>query len=221
MTGGVVELAGPAGAGKTTVATALTRTLPGTRLGRPPGRIATVRALVPAAPMLLACRDAAGAGRWWSQPELRSIGYLLAWQRTLTAPGPGRLLLLDHGPVFRLATLVAGRPAALRDSAFGPWWRRNAAAWAGLLDTVVVLDAPTDELIARIESRQREHRVRGAGRSEAERFVEDYRVAFDEVLRTLSDLGTPVVRVDTAAPPDDVADDVRSRLLASPAGGPR
>jgi thymidylate kinase len=104
---------------------------------------------------------------------------------------------------------------------FGPWWRRTAAAWAGLLDEVVVLDAPTEELISRIESRPREHRVRGAGRSEAERFVDDYRVAFDEVLRALSDLGTPVVRVDTAAPPDAVADDVRSRLLASPAGGSR
>jgi hypothetical protein len=221
VTGGVVELAGPAGAGKTTVATALTRMLPGTRLGPPPGRFATVRALVPATPMLLASRSAAGEGKRWSQPEIRSVGYLLAWQRTLATPEPGRLLLLDHGPVFRLAMLVAGRPAALRHSVFGPWWRRTAAAWAALLDEVVVLDAPTEELISRIESRPREHRVRGAGRSEAERFVDDYRVAFDEVLRTLSDLGTPVVRVDTAAPPDAVADDVRSRLLASPAGGSR
>lgn len=221
MTGGVVELAGPAGAGKTTVATALTRTLPGTRLGPSPGRFATLRSLVPTVPVLLASRSVAGPARWWSEPELRSVGYLLAWQRTLATPEPGRLLLLDHGPVFRLAMLVAGRPTALQHPVFGPWWRRTAAAWGGLLDAVVVLDAPTEELISRIESRPREHRVRGAERPDAERFVEDYRVAFAEVLHCLSDQGTPVVRVDTAAPPDEVADAVRTRLLASPAGGPR
>ena len=220
MTGGVVELAGPAGAGKTTVARALVRSLPGARLGSPPGRLATVRSVVTTAPVLLASRSVAAPGRWWSEPELRSVGYLLAWQRQV-GEAAGEPLLLDHGPVFRLAMLVAGRPTALQHPVFGPWWRRTAAAWAGLLDAVVVLDAPTEELISRIESRPREHRVRGAERSAAERFVEDYRVAFAEVLRCLSDLGTPVVRVDTAAPPDDVADAVRSRLLASPARGPR
>jgi hypothetical protein len=217
VTGGVVELAGPAGAGKTTVATALTRMLPGTRLGPPPGRFATVRALVPATPMLLASRSAAGDGKRWSQPEIRSVGYLLAWQRTLATPEPGRLLLLDHGPVFRLAMLVAGRPQALRHPVFGPWWWRTATAWARLLDTVVVLDAPTDELIKRIEARPRAHRVRGADPREAERFVDAYRVAFEQVLRVVSHEGTPVVRVDTAAPPEVVVDAVRARLLVGTA----
>ena len=211
MTNGVVELAGPAGAGKTTVARALVRSLPGARLGSPPGRLATVRSVVTTAPVLLASRSVAAPGRWWSEPELRSVGYLLAWQRQPRVAGEP--LLLDHGPVFRLAMLVAGRPQALRHPVFGPWWWRTATAWGRLLDTVVVLDAPTDELIARIEARPREHRVRGADPREAERFLDAYRVAFDRVLRVVSDEGTPVVRVDTAAPPEVVADAVRARLL--------
>jgi hypothetical protein len=221
VNGGVVELAGPAGAGKTTVATALTRSLPGTRLGSPPGRLATARALLPTVPVLLASRSLAAPGRWWSEPELRSVGYLVAWQRRLAPPRPEDLLLLDHGPVFRLAMLVAGRPNALEDHAFGPWWRRTTAVLAGKLDAVVVLDAPTAELIGRIEARDRAHRVRGADRGDAERFVDQYRAAFETVLRIMSDQGTPVVRVDTAAPPDVVVDAVRARLLGSVAGGRR
>ena len=212
MTNGVVELAGPAGAGKTTVAGGLLRSLPGARLGSPPGRLATVRSVVTTAPVLLASRSVAAPGRWWSEAELRSVGYLLAWQRQLRESA-GEPLLLDHGPVFRLAMLVAGQPQVLRHPVFGPWWWRTATAWGRLLDTVVVLDAPTDELIARIEARPREHRVRGVDPRQAARFVDAYRVAFDQVLRVVSDEGTPVVRVDTAAPPEVVADAVRARLL--------
>ena len=221
MTGGVVELAGPAGAGKTTVARALVRSLPGARLGSPPGRLATVRSVVTTAPVLLASRSLAAPGRWWSEAELRSVGYLLAWQHELRDAVAGEPLLLDHGPVFRLAMLVAGQPQALRHPVFGPWWWRTATTWGRLLDMVVVLDAPTDDLIARIEARPREHRVRGADPREAERFVDAYRVAFDQVLRVVSHEGTPVVRVDTAAPPEVVADAVRARLLVDTSGDRR
>jgi len=72
VTNGVVELAGPAGAGKTTVARALVRSLPGARLASPPGRLATVRSVVTTAPVLLASRSVAAPGRWWSEAELRS-----------------------------------------------------------------------------------------------------------------------------------------------------
>ena len=221
MTVGVVELAGPAGAGKTTVARALVRSLPGARLGSPPGRLATIRSVVTTAPVLLASRSLAAPGRWWSEAELRSVGYLLAWQHELRDAVPGEPLLLDHGPVFRLAMLVAGQPQALRHPVFGPWWWRTATTWGRLLDMVVVLDAPTDALIARIEARPREHRVRGADPREVERFVDAYRVAFDQVLRVVSHEGTPVVRVDTAAPPEVVADAVRARLLVDTSGDRR
>ena len=220
MTGGVVELAGPAGAGKTTVAKVLVRSVPGARLGSPPGRLATVRSVVSTAPVLVASRSVAAPG-WWSEAELRSVGYLIAWQRQLRDAVPEEVLLLDHGPVFRLAMLVAGRSQALRDPVFGPWWWRTAAAWGRLLDTVVVLDAPTDELIARIEARPRDHRVRGADPRAAERFLNAYRVAFDQVLRVVSDEGTSVVRVDTAAAPEVVADSVRARLLVDTSGDRR
>ncbi len=221
MTVGVVELAGPAGAGKTTVARALVRSLPGARLGSPPGRLATIRSVVTTAPVLLASRSLAAPGRWWSEAELRSVGYLLAWQHELRDAVAGEPLLLDHGPVFRLAMLVAGQPQALRHPVFGPWWWRTATTWGRLLDMVVVLDAPTDDLIARIEARPREHRVRGADPREVERFVDAYRVAFDQVLRVVSHEGTPVVRVDTAAPPEVVADAVRARLLVDTSGDRR
>jgi acetolactate synthase regulatory subunit len=51
--------------------------------------------------------------------------------------------------------------------------------------------------------------------------VDAYRVAFDQVLRVVSHEGTPVVRVDTAAPPEAVADAVRARLLVDTSGDRR
>src|SRR5881397_3911259 len=71
----VIELAGPAGAGKTTLARALRGFDPAPRVGR----TRLIGGLVPQAPALLAARLSA-RGRFWSADELRSLAYLSAWQ---------------------------------------------------------------------------------------------------------------------------------------------
>jgi thymidylate kinase len=212
VTSRVVELAGPAGAGKTTAARALSAHRAGTRVGLPTGRLDTARSLGHETPMLL---ERATEGRWWSAAELRSIGYLRAWRQAVQRAAPEELVLLDHGPVFRLAMLLlaAGGTAG---PGFTRWWSQSAREWAGLLEAVVWLDAPDSVLIERIEERPRDHRVRGAERSDAEAFLESYREAFTTVLDVVEEAGTPVFHVDTTPGPREVTDAIRACIGGRP-----
>jgi deoxyadenosine/deoxycytidine kinase len=206
MTSRVVELAGPAGAGKTTAVRALSAHRAGTRVGLETGRLGTALSLGQETPLLL---ERAAWGRWWTTPELRSIGYLRAWRTSLSRVDPDELVLLDHGPVFRLAMLLLDAPAE-SGSGFQRWWQRSAREWAGLLESVVCLDAPDEVLIHRIEDRPRSHRVRGADRADAEAFLEAYRGAFTAVLDVVEEAGTPVFHVDTSTEPRTVVEVIRS-----------
>ena len=209
MTSRVVELAGPAGAGKTTAVRALSAHSAGTRVGLRTSRVGTAFSLAQETPLLL---RRAVAGHRWSTPELRSIGYLRAWRTELSRVEDEDLVLLDHGPVFRLAMLLLDAPA--RDDGFERWWQRSACEWAGLLAAVVCLDAPDDVLIDRIDRRPQSHRVRGADRADAAAFLESYRDAFTTVLDVVEEAGTPVFQVDASSDPRAVTDAVRSCIAA-------
>ena len=130
-----MELAGPAGAGKTTLARALVADSPATTTGVQVGPLSLAVGLVSAAPQLAAARLSA-PGRSWTRDELRSLAYLRAWRRAV-GDGEG-LLVLDHGPVFRLASLAAFGPPMAASRAFagcGPGWPRTGAPcstqWSG------------------------------------------------------------------------------------------
>lgn len=219
MTGRLVELAGPAGAGKTTLVDLLREQQPATRLGLPVDRAAVLLGLATAAPVLARARLASG-GRWWTVAEQRSIGYLVAWQR----PAGRRTAvstLLDHGPTFRLAALRADGPPMSQTPAFRHWWLETAVAWGLLLDTVVWLDAPDDVLIERIRERSRGHRVKGASADEARLFLARHRAAYDATLDLLNRTGARVIRVDTSTAPASVLAAGLAERLDSTAAGHR
>lgn len=210
MTRCVVELAGPAGAGKTTLATALRPEA--TRTGVDVGRLRLAAGLLSVAPVLAGARVSA-PGRGWTTAELRSLAYLQAW-RTKVAGRSSGVVLLDHGPVFRLAALAAFGPPMAGTGVFRQWCTRTAEAWAGLLDGVVWLDAPDEVLLSRIDARERHHRVRGADVGAARTFLARYRDAYGVVLDAVAQQGTPVLRLDTStATPEELAAKIRETLL--------
>lgn len=193
----VVELAGPAGAGKSTLAQRLQEQLPACSLGLTIDRKEEATALVRLAPAL--------AGRSWTRDQVRSLTYLEAW-RVDRADG---VLLLDHGPLFRLAQLATPMRASARTRRT---WTRLSRRWANLLDVVVWMDAPDEVLIDRIERREREHRVRGVATDTAARFLADYRASFRAALAAL-DGSTTVIRLDTStATPEALAERVVAEL---------
>lgn len=217
MTRRVIEIAGPAGAGKTTLALRLAED-PSTSVGVDTSRYRLLTAVTSVTPVLAAAR-VASSGRWWTHGELRGIAYLRAWRTALSQEVGTGLVLLDHGPAYRLASLAAFGPPMSRSGQFKAWWTKTAEDWALCLDAVVLLDTRDDELRRRIDDRDRDHELRGAGPAEAAVFLKRYREAFENVLSVFARVRTPVLRIDTSTgDPDRIADVVRTSLQMTTLG---
>ena len=189
----LVELAGPAGAGKSTLSTALVR--------RADGKLATIWGL-PVVPLLVngvqlvptfggLCLHSKSL--LWS--ETRHMVRLQTLQRSLRN-GNRRgeeVLVFDEGPVFAMAWLRGFGHRTLREQPSAEWWQTALREWASLIDAVVVLDAPDQLLAQRIRTRPHEHEVKGFPDHEIVRWMARFREALDWVLTGMTRQGGPVV----------------------------
>ena len=217
----VVEVAGLAGAGKTTLALALCgrdqRFSIGIRLRRRSYLPFAARALRLFLPVY--ARHYRHT-RWFTREELRAIVYLEAWLQALSRQpaSPGAITILDHGPIYRLAWLQEFGPAIARSRRFTQWSETVLDRWSARLNLVLWLDAPDAVLVQRIEARDRWHAVKGRSAQEAERFLARYRASYERVLARLAASGGPaVLRFDSQRESlEQIVDDVLgSRLLAT------
>ncbi len=162
----VVEVAGPAGAGKTTVAQHLTARpqFVGAsvwNLPRPLYAASAVRT-TPAIAALI------GATRWlpWEETEqLIRLDALDHFLRRLPE-GDRSVVVLDEGPVFAFAWFrVLGHPC-FRDGRRDAWWRAALAHWAARLDVIVLLDGADPLLVDRLRSRTKDHPLKSSSDQE-------------------------------------------------------
>ena len=202
--GAVIELAGVAGSGKST----LFRTLAADQSIRDGVR-----------PCDLACVTLAArrvgllpAGFLWNElrrgriprETLQSMVYLESWLNHLADPeavDPGPAgpvpVVYDHGPFFRLAKLRAFGPTG--GTAYQDWWESMREAWSAAMTQVVWLDAPDPVLLARIRKRNVGHPCEHMGDDEAFEWLGRYRDSFDESLRVFRDRHpASVLRFDTS-----------------------
>jgi hypothetical protein len=208
----VVELVGPAGAGKTTLAKVLPEYAQEVRSGLTLWGLP--RPLLVAG-ALAAMPTIAGATR--SRPLRRAainqmirLGALRhALERTVA--GGARLIVLDEGPVFALSWLDVFHPR-YDDPSWNQWRARTLRDWARRLDAVVRLDADDHVLAERIRTRPKPHPVKQSPDDEIFHFIRRFRRAFDRVIAELSVAG-PVRILDFTAggPPRERA----ARLLDS------
>jgi hypothetical protein len=86
--------------------------------------------------------------------------------------------------------------------------------WSLELDAIVLLDAPDETLLTRIDDRTQRHDVKGASRPAGLELVERHRDAYGRVLERIEDLGRPrLLRFDTAAiPPATIAVELAGTL---------
>lgn len=194
----LVELVGPAGAGKTTVARLLredggVRAAPGVwSLPRGPLGLRALRLL----PRVLGFYRAFPQRVWEEMKQVIRLDtlYDVVGARN-GASGP---VLLDEGPVLALGWFAVYGDDRIRRPAFAAWRERVVAQWAAALDVVVLLDAPDAVLMRRIRERAKPHGVKAKSDAEIATFIRTYRAALEAAVADLCRLGSlAVIRIDT------------------------
>ena len=134
-------------------------------------------------------------GRWFTWDEIKSMVYLRGWPSVLKqqASSHTTTILLDHGPVFKLAKLLAFGPERLRSGGFSKWWNEMFEQWASTLDVIIWLDASDRDLMERINTRTQRHAVKGQSEREASVFLARYRTSYEQILKRLTASGRPTL----------------------------
>ena len=191
--GVVVELVGPAGAGKTTLAQGVSAVDPTVRSGltlwglpRPK----LLEAVIPLIPTFLTAAVRPSRRLQWE--EMAQMVRLGALRRVVDDEArKHRVIILDEGPVFALSWIDF---YFARNGDRAPAWRRRAIAdWALLLDVVVFIDASDSTLAQRIRTREKDHLVKDRSDDEIYGFAAGFRKAFDRVIAEISRAGHLVV----------------------------
>lgn len=209
----VLEVAGPAGAGKSTVSRLLTERsqVVATSIWGLPRRLYAASA-VRVLPAIGALVGAARGLPWDEAEQFIRLDALDLFLRRLPARDRS-VVVLDEGPVFAFAWFrVLGHPC-FRDGRRDAWWRRTLTHWAERLDAIVVLDGADPLLVERLRSRAKAHPLKQSSDQELYAFAAAYRRAFDWVIAGLTAGGGPkVISLESnGAPPKELAE----RVLAA------
>jgi len=209
----IVELVGPAGAGKSTLAqgvSAVDSTVRGglTLWGLPGARL--VESAVALLPTILNVGIGRSRLRWGELAQMIRLGAL---RRVVGQEArKHRVIILDEGPVFALSWLdVFFKRNGERVPA--AWRRRTVAEWATLLDVVVFIDASDLTLAHRIRARPKSHMVKDRLDSEIFGFSAGFRRAFERAIGELKCAGNVVV--EALSTEDDPQDRSAAQLMAA------
>ena len=209
----VVELVGPAGAGKTTLAQGVSKQDGSVRAGLSlwglprPKLIESAIALTPTI-IGSVLRGSRNRLKWGEMAQMIRLGALRRVVRHEASKH--RVILLDEGPVFALSWLDVFFTRN-GDRAAG-WRRRMVADWASLLDVVVFIDASDSTLAQRIRTRDKDHMVKDRSDDEIYGFAAGFRKAFDRVIAEIARAGHLVV--DALRTDRDPEDETAARLMA-------
>ena len=194
----IMELVGPAGAGKTTLSRSLSQRDEDIMLGpdielRKVSHIPVfIRSISFSLPLFLDQRKSNRQPTW---AELKDIAYLEGWHQVLKrmSSSTNKIVLLDQGPVFRMATLYEFGPALLKSEETKTWWHHLYKQWASTLDILIFLDTSDAILIERINTRTKKHGIKGKSELEIQKFLMQYRLSYKNVLSELSLCNGPTI----------------------------
>lgn len=197
----LVELVGPAGAGKST----LSRVLPACDARFTVSRgvwylprrflLVSMFAIVPTLVRALV------GGTPLRPAELAQMIRLDALRRAMAGARRRQrhsVIVLDEGPVFALAWLDLNYRRN-GDPGWAAWRSRMIGEWGAGLDAVVRLDADDAVLARRIKERVKDHQVKNAPPDRIVEFTRRFRGAYDRVVGELVERGVRVATLPTDA----------------------
>jgi hypothetical protein len=199
----LVEVAGVAGAGKSTLTHLLCQGEADCSRAdfihaRTPEHLAYVAHSLPRLlPILIGNLRPRSRLSW---AEFKLLVYVSEWHRFLNRKPEydHGCTLLDQGPIYALVRLKAESKSA-SVPAFERWWNQKLELWAHQLSTIIWLDTADQVIWDRINERGQRHRTKGAPLDVGRRFLAKYRRLFEEVLDRVSMMGGPeILRFDTS-----------------------
>ncbi len=202
----IVEIIGPAGAGKTTLFKALGNYPDLVRLRKCPNIHKTadapffIRYSVQLLPSIF--RLYHRPSQLLSQREFAWMTILHGWPFVLQSDVKNchQVILMDQGPVYLLAEMKEFGPEFLRKKKAEKFWQEIYCRWADTLDLIVWLDARDLDLMERIQTRAKEHVVKHESVPIVLDFLESFRKTYDYVVSMLGSCsrGPRVLHVDTS-----------------------
>jgi adenylate kinase family enzyme len=203
--GRVIEIVGPAGAGKTTLYQALSRYPESIRLENFPDVRKAADApffilnglrLMPSLLRLYRLDS-----RQLTRREFAWMTILGGWAALLRKESNhgNKALILDQGPIYLLTEMRLFGPEYLRQKAAERIWQDLYGRWKSTLHMVVWLDASDQILLDRIRNRRQEHIVKTQPATVVYEFLDRYRAEYELILSALTahETGLKVLRFDT------------------------
>jgi hypothetical protein len=208
----VVELVGPAAAGKTSLIAALGAGQPGLRAGLRVPRHRHLATALAHAPTILALHQPYDGLRW---NAMNRMTYMRSLHRLLLEPAAARAgtVILDEGAVYMLARLQVHGADRIRSGAYQSWWHGAIEDWTRTLDLIVWLDAPDPVLRERLRGRGQPHPAKHLPDEAVSSFMARYRDAYWRVITALTAVRGPgvlAVRTD-----EESVSDIAGRIVTT------
>ena len=185
----IVEIIGPAGAGKSTLSKALSENIDDIKPVFPPSfrKTQDIPFFIGNGLKLLSTlswNSFQKGSKFPSQVEFLSIVIVLnGWHQVIyrKALKDDKIFILDQGPVYMLMILTLLCAERMKPNKMEKWWDHSIRNWAETLDLVIWLDTSLPMLLERIRGREKRHGAKEIADIDAYQYLKSCRQAYESV----------------------------------------